>query len=501
MKKILILTTIIFIGFTSCKKQLDIDPRQSIDFNSALSSVDAINAAVNSVYGGLKSTALYGRDLLAVSDAMADVGFANNKSGRLVGENRNNLGAHLVLWGTAYSLINECNLILAAIPTSPGTPAQKSSWEGQMRFLRALLYFELVKTYAYIPTADIPAQNRGGVVIKTDPTNSATNAANYFPKRATVAECYNFLKTELNAAIPLLPASGSVALATQTAGRALLSRVALYNGDWSIAVTESTAALATSVGALTTATTYVSGWRQSIHPESIFEIRYATVAENVGVNTSLQTTYTGLAAIGSPTTTGGGFGDFVPTNTLLTEYQVSYPNLATFPAPAASFPSITYGADVRGQLFEWGTNFRGTRFVECTKFFGKNGQINLDNVPVFRKSELLLNRAEANYRLSLSTGGATAETAALADVNTLRSNRGLPAVTLTGTALFDEIIQQRRLEFAFEGHRFFDLKRLGRDIIKTPLNSNLLATDIRMLPAIPQGDIDGNPNMLQNQGY
>jgi hypothetical protein len=77
----------------------------------------------------------------------------------------------------------------------------------------------------------------------------------------------------------------------------------------------------------------------------------------------------------------------------------------------------------------------------------------------------------------------------------------LPAVTLTGTALFDEIIQQRRLEFAFEGHRFFDLKRLGRDIIKTPLNSNLLATDIRMLPAIPQGDIDGNPNMLQNQGY
>ena len=501
MKKILIFTTIIFIGVTSCKKELAIEPRQSIDFNSALSSIDAINAAVNSVYGGLKSTALYGRDLLAVSDALADIGFANNKSGRLVQENRNTQGAHLVLWGTAYSLINECNLILAAVPTSPGTAAQKSSWEGQMRFVRALLYFELVKTYAYIPTADIPTQNRGGVVIKTDPTNSATIAANYFPSRSTVAECYTFLKNELALAIPLLPASGSVALATQTAGRALLSRVALYNGDWSIVVTESTTALGTSIGTLTTAANCVTAWRQSIHPESIFEIRYQTVGENIGVNTSLQTSYTGLAAIGSPTTTGGGFGDFVPTNALLTEYGITYPNIATFPPPSASFPSITYGADVRGQLFEWGTNFRGTRFVECTKFFGKNGQINLDNVPVFRKSELLLNRAEANYRLSLGAGGAAAATAALNDLNQIRTNRGLTTVTLAGTALLDEIIRQRLLEFSFEGHRFFDLKRLGRDIIKTPINTNLLATDTKFLAGIPQGDIDGNPNMRQNLGY
>ncbi len=494
MKKIIALSSIVLMGLASCSKQLQVEPRQSIDFNTALNTVDGMNAAVNSVYSGLKSTALYGRDLLAVSDALADVGFATNKSGRLVGENRNNQGAHLALWGTAYSLINECNLILAAIPTSSASAAQKDSWEGQIRFLRALLYFELVKTYSYIPIADIASQNRGGVPLKTDPTNSATSAASYFPGRGTVAEVYTFIKNELTAAIPKMPASASVALGTQTAGRALLSRVALYNGDWSIAVAEATTALGTAIGTLTTAANHVAAWRQSVHPESIFEIRFATVAENIGVNTSLQTSYTGLAVLGSPATQGGGFGDFVPTNSLLQAYGVSYPNIATWPPLSSSFPTITYGSDVRGQLYEWGTNFRGTRFVECTKFFGKNGQINLDNVPVFRKSELLLNRAEANFRLGN-------EAAALTDLNDLRTRRGLTTVTLSGTALLDEIINQRLLEFAFEGHRFFDLKRLGRDIIKAPLNANLLFTDTRLLAAIPQGDIDGNPNMRQNLGY
>jgi len=67
--------------------------------------------------------------------------------------------------------------------------------------------------------------------------------------------------------------------------------------------------------------------------------------------------------------------------------------------------------------------------------------------------------------------------------------------------LVDEIIRQRRLEFAFEGQRFFDLKRLGRDLIKGPHYSNVAFTDIRILPPIPQGDVDGNANLKQNVGY
>jgi hypothetical protein len=94
-------------------------------------------------------------------------------------------------------------------------------------------------------------------------------------------------------------------------------------------------------------------------------------------------------------------------------------------------------------------------------------------------------------------------TAALADLNAIVTNRGLPAFTgLTGSALYEEILNQRRIEFAFEGHRFWDLKRLGRDIVKAPHSPNVLPIfDTRILAPIPQREIDGNKNLVQNPGY
>ena len=81
--------------------------------------------------------------------------------------------------------------------------------------------------------------------------------------------------------------------------------------------------------------------------------------------------------------------------------------------------------------------------------------------------------------------------------------RGLAAVddTLVGSDLYEAILAQRRIELAFEGHRWFDLKRLGRDIPK-PVTGGLLAyTDFRLLANIPTREVDGNPNLEQNPGY
>ena len=72
---------------------------------------------------------------------------------------------------------------------------------------------------------------------------------------------------------------------------------------------------------------------------------------------------------------------------------------------------------------------------------------------------------------------------------------------MTQAQLLEEILRQRRIEFAFEGHRFFDQKRLSRDLVKGPHYNNVAFTDVRILPAIPQGEIDGNPNLKQNFGY
>jgi hypothetical protein len=252
-------------------------------------------------------------------------------------------------------------------------------------------------------------------------------------------------------------------------------------GDWVNAEKLATDALASGIGKFqTTPAASVSAWRSAIHPESMFELNYQT-SENIGVNTSLQTSYTTLITLGNTTTTGG-FGDLVPSANLLALLESEKDTTAKV-------------LDIRRSLYELGTAGRGTAAIECTKFLGKNGAVNLDNVPVIRVSELYLTRAEAIFNQG------SREPAALADLNTIRTRSGLPAktATLTGAALLTEILNQRRLELAFEGHRFFDLKRLGRDITKLP--ANVPFTDYRILAPLPVREIQTNPNLKQNFGY
>ena len=91
-------------------------------------------------------------------------------------------------------------------------------------------------------------------------------------------------------------------------------------------------------------------------------------------------------------------------------------------------------------------------------------------------------------------------TAALTDLNAIRTRAGLPASTLTdNTAILTEILRQRRLEYGFEGHRWFDLKRRGQDIIK--VQGNVPYTDYRLLANIPTTELVTNPNIRQNFGY
>jgi hypothetical protein len=148
-------------------------------------------------------------------------------------------------------------------------------------------------------------------------------------------------------------------------------------------------------------------------------------------------------------------------------------------------------------MFEVGANKGSGPYVECTKYFGRGGAVNVDNVPVLRIAEAYLNRAEAYANTPGEEG------AALSDVNTIRTNRGLTAVSgLTGEPLADEIALQRRLEFAFEGQRFFDLKRKGLDIFKPASSTTVLFTDRVILPAIPAADVTGSKGKIpQNFGY
>ena len=472
------------LTFASCTDLLDVEPRASIDSVTALTTEDAINAAVNGIYDRLQRTELYGRDIIAIPEALADNGRATNKSGRLNAEYQNQVNAHFIHWQWSYFAINQANLVLDALPkVEKMTQANKDFVEAQALFIRGLLYFELMRAYAYEPSVEIKEASKGGVPLLKSGVVDATQIK--LESRASINDVYESIYSDLTNSIAKFTSSGRTATASfanRTAAQAIFSRVALYRGDYTNAAKYATDALAAgSVGRFQTRDTYVSAWRSANHPESIFEIQYQT-NENIGVNTSLQTTYTTMIASGNRTTTGG-FGDLVPTRALLDAYESE---------KDADGKTIV---DVRRSLYELGTAGRGTAEIECTKFLGRSGQVNLDNIPVIRVSEMYLNRAEALARSGNTAG-------ALTDLNVIRTRAGLPAATgLTGAALITEILKQRRLELAFEGHRFFDMKRLGLDIVKAAPVQNLNFTDFRVLAPIPVREIQANANLKQNTGY
>lgn len=518
MKNNIIISTFlalfVLVGANSCKKQLEIDPRQSIEASTALSTREGINASITSIYGRLKSARFYGRDLIAVSEALSDNGFATNKSGRLLPEAQNNQGATFTgtIWSSGYGGINQINLTLEAIPRLPSslsvTPAEVARWEGQLYFLRGLLYFEMMKVYAYIPGAVVGPNDRGGVPLITRGISSADSALALLPSRAPIDDCYAQIVSDFTTANSRLlntAAGAATSTANKAAAQALLARVNLYRKNFPEAKRWADSCIANAGSRITTTSTYVAGWRAEYQPEALFQVRFATVAENIGVNESLQTSFSTLLAPGGTVT--GGFGDLVPTLTLLPDLGITLVGGNTTASFAATAAIGSRSTDVRNLIFEVGTNGRGLSKVECTKFLGKNGAPNLDNVPVIKISEIYLIRAEAQ----LAAGSSVANLAAgLADLKFVKSRRYTDYVgsteetndnAATQDLLFEEVIRQRKIELAFEGQRFFDLKRLGRDLVKGPHYNPVAFTDTRILAPIPQGDVDGNPNLKQNIGY
>ncbi len=517
MKKITIILSLIIaasVFLYSCKKQIEVEPRQSISIEQVFTSKDNINAAITGVYSRLKSLRLYSRDLFAVSEALSENGFATNKSGRLVNEAALVPGAHFVNWQLDYYAIAEINILLNKLPSVslvPAiTPAERASWEGQLYFLRALCYHDLARTYCYEPGLGVPGQDRGGLPIVTITPLSIEAAVVNLPARSSIDDVYRRIYADLDSTLTRLNNSSlnAPALPSLASAQALYARVALYNRDYTRANTMATLALTTVSSRLTSATSYLSGWTSQIHPESVFELRFANPAENVGVNESLQTSYTTLRDRGISTVVQG-FGDLVATTTLLQQLG--------FTGIAANGSGGTFSGrsdDVRGLLFEAGSTARGTARIECTKFIGKNGQPNLDNIPLIRIPEILLTRAEARANSTNRDGSANASfnlANAVADLVILKQNRysnytvsQAPADALLPTSpaasVINEILRQRRLEFAMEGQRWFDFKRTG-GVTGTGINTKLIYTNFLMLPAIPQREVDNNPNLTQNFGY
>ena len=174
-----------------------------------------------------------------------------------------------------------------------------------------------------------------------------------------------------------------------------------------------------------------------------------------------------------------------------------------------AFRQLFLPTDVRTSAYIQTSAFNGVNQNHVIKYAGKSGfPAGVVDAKVLRTAEVLLNRAETYYR----SGNIKS---ALADLNLLKSNRitGYVSAVLSGQPLLDEILLQRRLELAFEGDRFWDLKRRNEPVNRSTFGDradgtgmpavfgNLPVGNFRFNIPIPQSELNFNTNLKQVPGY
>lgn len=428
----------------ACDSRLDFEPAQSIDETLALGSSDNVKSVLVGAYDEMGNGSGLGGNALRNSELMADNGELS-WAGTFAGPREIFNKAISVenfdvsdFWLDTYNTINITNNVLSALEVVD--ESDRGIVEGEALFIRSFLYFELVKYYAQPYSAGSTSSNLGVPLVLT-PTRSA--GAELQVPRNTVEECYQQIIADLQSAASLLPASNGF-FATSGAAKALLSRVYLQTGNY-----QGARDLANEVinsGDYALVDSYAGAFNNGTNTsEDIFA---AQVTAQDGVNNMF--TFFGSVDV-------GGRGDIPITQIHLDLYEDGDERLAMFFEEA-------------GELWS-----------------GKwTNQVN-NNVNLIRLAEMHLTRAECNSRLGSSIGATPLE-----DINMIRSRAGLADVA---SVTLDDILLERRLELAHEGHRLHDAKRLQETIDGLPYNDNSLVFPI------PQREMLANLELVQNAGY
>jgi len=455
-KKVFIYSLALSAGlfFTvGCNNKLDVQPTQSIDESLALSTSRDVEVTLIGCYDALQDIDVYGGAFQYAPELLGnsgELGFGGTFQNLLEMYNKEITKANVTAaatWRDSYVTINRCNNVLSALDKVDED--KRGRIEGEARFIRGSVYFELVKLFAKTWGDGDNASNPGVPIVLT-PTRVVTEANDI--SRNSVAEVYAQVLEDLTAAKTLLPETNTI-YATKYAASAQLSRVYLMQSNFQGARDEANEVITS--GQFTLAPNFESLYNTFLNnggsnpAEFIFAI---TVTQQDGVN-DLNTFY-GTTISDIPGTSGRGDIRILPKHISLYE-----------------------PGDVRGTFFITPTNNTFTR-----KYLDTFG-----NIIVFRLAEMYLTRAEANFRLGTAIGATP-----LADINVIRTRAKLKPLT---TVTLESILKERHLELAFEGHTLYDIKRNKGNVGTLPYNSPKL-----ILP-IPQREIDVNPKLVQNEGY
>jgi hypothetical protein len=483
MKKYIFIFLISIISF-SCEDFLDLGPDNRINTQSFYKNQKDFEVALVGAYSTLQG--LHGSNLHLFAEMATDnaeIQLANPTSDELQLDEVNFTPSNTYVnsyWSSCYSLITKCNTILGRIEEfNDINETVKKTIQGECLFLRAYGYFYLVRMF-------------GEVSIVTEEFTSPNQVGAYDMSRKPVVDVYLLILNDLiNAESLLAPAVPSDRGRVSTgAVKTLLAKVYLTQKEYAKAAAELEKVMALKKADGSPAYKLEADYGKLFsegnddNNESIFEIEFAS--GNLGEGNNYAHHFYPLIqrmAVFKGNLLAGG--RCVPTQSLMNAYEdgdnrkeVSVGD--RIPMTDGSFTTSTF----------------------CKKFIDYNVTVLSDggvNFTAYRYADILLMYAEVLNELD----GAGADTY----LNEVRTRAGLEGKTRTGKEGFRLMIEQeRRIEFAYECHRWFDLVRTGRlkDVMNMHFESKGLGfsvEDHKWLLPVPQTQRDIDANLFQNPGY
>lgn len=453
----------------------DLEPTLALDkdLDSGITSATDLSFVLNSAYDRMSESGYYGRNSIIMGDVRTDNAYSNMNSGRFADSDMDYSSNGAGPWSTIYRVIAITNIVINADASNlTGSAAQITHIQGQAHALRALAHFDLLQDYGQ----HFISGQGGGASLGVPYVKTYKDPANLEPPRDTVGSNVGDIAADLTSAISMMDDSfnSSTSYMTKAGAYAILARATLYAGsvDPSLYATADSAAkwvIANSGASPVSAAGFASSYTTDNASNSVFELAFSGT-DNRGIN--------GVAYI----LRGTSYGDV---------------RILTGTGPNPDLLDIYDAGDVRGA-----SNMIGTAQGYPTmlgKFPSMNGS---DNVTLFRVEEMHLIAAETSLR-----AGNTAD--ALSYLNNIPAIRGLGAGYYASASL-ENILLERRKEFAFEGLRFHDLSRMGMDMPQIDsfkqLNDDLTGTppsygSHRYAYPIALAERNANPNMVQNYGY
>lgn len=464
--KLLSFLMIIILVATACTKQLTQIPDTSKVLSNFFTTESESEEYVNSVYAGLQSQGMYGQYLPCLSEIPSD------NTWDQVPANDNGWAGQLDLfstipsngilsqnWKDAYVAIQRANVVLNRIGAIPyKSDSTKTARTGAMKFIRALVYFNLVRVYGDVPLV----------------TGETTDPNAYFGHGRTSRDSvYIQVITDLREAITDLPLKADkMGGVRKSAAQALLGKVYLTLDKYQDAIDILQDVVSAGQHSLMTSPDKVFALNNENNAEIIFAVQYASGVNGNTEGSALQQQF-------SPS----GF-----------ESGAKGHNL-----PNVSLYKLYGNGDARKGVYV-DTTKQGVPY--CKKYFPNTANL-IDggsDFVVLRYADVLLMLAEAYNELGNTVG-------ALGALNQVRNRAGLANYESVDKALLDkEIALQRQLELIGEGHRWFDLLRKGNAVQVmntwfTDQSINIQIDKHNLLMPVPQDQVNTDPAIKQNDGY